>query len=68
MSQTEVLNLKTNDLILEAKLALLQIQPQKIEIPTNTIPLEISNITETEIPTKQFYKLFQKLLFKNGFP
>jgi len=49
--KNEVINLKTKDLTLEAKLALLQTQPQQIEIPP-TIPIEISNISETEIPTK----------------
>ena len=36
---------------IEAKLALLQIGPQKLGIPA-TIPLEISNVPETEISTK----------------
>ena len=64
--KNEVLTLKTNDLTIEAKLALLQIQPQKIEIPT-TIPLEISNIPETEISTKQFLQTISKITFQKWF-
>ena len=52
---------------LEAKLALLQIQPQKIEISTNTIPLEISNIPKTKIPTKQFLQTISKITFQKWF-
>jgi len=48
---------------IEAKLALLQIQPQKLEIPA-TIPLEISNIPETEISTKQFLQTISKITFQ----
>jgi len=58
-----VLTLKTNDLTTEAKLALLQIQPQKIEL-LPTIPLEISNIPDTEIPTKQFLQTISEIAFQ----
>ena len=51
--KNEVLNLKTKDLTLEAKMALLQTPPQQMEIPP-LIPVEISQISETEIPTQQF--------------
>jgi len=60
--KNEVINLKTNNLTIEAKLALLQIQSQKIEIPP-TIPIEISNISDTEIPTKQFVQTIYKITF-----
>ena len=49
--KNEVLNLKTNDLTLEAKLALLQTPLQPTEIPPS-IPIKISHIAETEIPTQ----------------
>jgi len=51
--KNEVFNLKTKDLTLEAKLALLQNPPQQLEIPAS-IPIEISQIAEKEIPTQQF--------------
>jgi len=41
-------------------------QPQKIEIPP-TIPIEISNISETEIPTKQFMQTISKITFQKWF-
>ena len=63
--KTEVLNLKTTDLTIEGKLALLQTQASKPEIPTS-IPVDIFDISDAEIPTTQFYKQFQKLPFKNG--
>jgi len=37
-----------------------------LEIPTN-IPLEISNIPETEIPTKQFLQTISKITFQKWF-
>jgi len=58
--------LKTSDLTIEAKIALLQAQPQILEIPTN-IPLEISNIPETGIPTKQFLQIISKITFQKWF-
>jgi len=61
-----VINLKTNDLTLEAKLALLQTPPQQIEVPP-TIPIEISQISETEIPTKQFIQTISKITFQKWF-
>ena len=59
----EVLNLKTNDLTLEAKLALLQNPPQQVEIPAS-IPLEISQIADTEISTQQFIQTISKITFQ----
>jgi len=64
--KTKVLNLKTNDLTIEAKLALLQAQPQKTEIPT-TVPIEISNIPNTEIPTPQFLQTISKITFQKWY-
>jgi len=64
--KNEVINLKINDLTLEAKLALLQTSPQQIEIPP-TIPVEISQIPETEIPTKQFIQTISKITFQKWF-
>ena len=60
--KNEVLNLKTKDLTLEAKLALLQTPPQPNEIPTS-IPIEISQKAETEIPTQQFIQTISKITF-----
>jgi len=48
-------------LTLEAKLALLQNPPQQLEIPA-TIPIEISQIAEKEIPTQQFIQTISKTL------
>ena len=62
----EVLNLKTNDLTLEAKLALLQNPPQQVEIPAS-IPLEISQIADTEISTQQFIQTISKITFQKWF-
>ena len=44
----------------------MQIQPQKVEIPS-TVPIEISNISETEIPTKQFIQMISKITFQKWF-
>ena len=44
----------------------MQIQPQKVEIPA-TIPIEISNISNTEIPTKQFIQMISKITFQKWF-
>jgi len=62
--ETEVMNLKTADLTIEAKLALVQSQKTDLEI-TSSHPVDISGISEVEIPTTQF-KQFPKLLFKKG--
>ena len=67
MSQNRSFKSQNKWFDLEAKLALLQIQPQKIEIPTNAIPLEISNIPETEIPNKQFLQTISKITFQKWF-
>jgi len=64
--KTEVLNLKTADLTLEAKLALLQSPPANTEIP-NTIPVDITGIPEEEIPTKQFLQTISKITFQKWF-
>ena len=64
--KNEVINLKTNDLTIEAKLALLQLPPQQSEIPS-TVPIEISNISEKEIPTNQFIQMISKITFQKWF-
>jgi len=64
--KNEVLNLKTNDLTLEAKLALLQNPPQLNEIPLQ-IPVEISQISDKEIPNKQFIQTISKITFQKWF-
>ena len=56
-------NFSANDLTLEAKLFLIQNPPQRIEIPP-TIPIEISQISETEVPTKQFTQTISKITFQ----
>jgi len=61
-----VLNLKTTDLTIEAKLALLQSQPPNTEIP-NTIPVDITGIPEAEIPTPQFLQTVSKITFQKWF-
>ena len=41
-------------------------EPQKIEIPP-AIPIEISHISDTEIPTKQFIQTISKIKFQKWF-
>jgi len=57
------LQLKTNDLTLEAKLALFRSQSSNKEIP-NTIPVDISGIPESEIPTPQFLQTISRITFQ----
>ena len=63
--KTEVENVKTNHLTLEAKIALLQTQTSKPEIPLTS---DISGISDVEntydtIPTNYFQNHFSKLVF-----
>jgi len=64
--KTEVLNLKTTDLTIEAKLALLQTQTSKPEIPTS-VPVDIFDISDTEIPTTQFLQTISKITFQKWY-
>ena len=48
-----MLNLKTTDLTIEAKLAILQSPPPNTEMQ-NTVPVDIIGIPEAEIPSQQF--------------
>ena len=64
--KTEVFNLKTTDLTIEAKLAIIQSQTPNTEIP-NTIPVDITGIHESEIPTKQFLQTISKITFQKWF-
>ena len=57
----EVLNLKTKELTLEAKLALLQNPPQQIEIPAS-IPIEILQIADGNLKKEYLEKLKQIIL------
>ena len=63
--KAEVINLKFNDSAIEAKLAIIESQKMETTIPP-TIPLDISGIPETEVPTPQFLQTISKLPFKNG--
>jgi len=58
----EVMKLKTTDLTIEARVALLQSQISNPEtLPP--IPADISGIPDTEIPTTQFLKTISKITF-----
>jgi len=54
------MNLKTADLTIEAKLALLEMQKSEQVIP-QSIPVDISGIPEAEIPTTQFLQTISKI-------
>jgi len=64
--KTEVMHLKTADLRIEAKLALLQSQKTDLEIPS-PIPVDISGISEAEIPTTQFLQTISKIAFQKWY-
>jgi len=61
--KTEVMNLRTADLTIEARLALLEAQKADPAIPLS-IPVEISGIPDTEIPTPQFLQTISKITFQ----
>jgi len=61
-----VLNLKTTDLTIEAKLALLQTQTSKPEIPTS-VPVHTFGISDAEIPTTQFLQTISKITFQKWY-
>ena len=62
----EVINLKTSDLAIEAKLALLESQKSEPAIP-QSIPVEISGIPETKIPTPQVLQTISKITFEKWY-
>jgi len=64
--KTEVTNLKTADLTIEAKLALLEAQKDDPVIP-QSFPVEISGIPDTEIPTPQFLRTISKITFQKWY-
>jgi len=64
--KTKVINLKPTDLAIEAKLAILESQKIETTIPL-TIPLDISGIPETEIPTTQFLQTISKITFQKWY-
>jgi len=64
--KTEVMALKTADLRIEAKLTLLQSQKTDQQIPSS-IPVDISGISEAEIPTTQFLRTIFKITFQKWY-
>jgi len=60
------MTLKTADLTIEAKLALLEAQKADLAIP-QSIPVEISGIPDTEIPTPQFLQTISKIAFQKWY-
>ena len=64
--KTEVMNVKTADLTLEAKLALLEAHKSGPAIPLS-IPVGISRIPDTEIPTTQFLQTISKITFQKWY-
>ena len=64
--KTEVLQLKTADLTTEAKLALLQNQTPKLDIPESVL-VDISSISDIEIPTPKFLQTISKITFQKWY-
>jgi len=64
--KTEVMNLKTAELTIEAQLALLEAQKADPAIP-QSIPIDISGIPHTEIPTPQFLQMISKITFQKWY-
>ena len=62
----EVLQLKTTDLTFEAKLALLQTQTPKFDIPKSA-PVDIAGISDIEIPTPKFLQTISKITFQKWY-
>ena len=60
------MNLKTADLTIEAKLALLEMQKSEQVIP-QSIPVDISGIPEAEIPTTQFLQTISKITLQKWY-
>jgi len=60
------MNLKTADLTIDAKLALLETQKSEQVIP-QSIPVAISGIPEAEIPTTQFLQTISKITFQKWY-